>query len=145
MPPINYYPYAPYTNYQYLPQIQYTPPAQPQNQQISTGILWVANEQEAQTYPVAPNNAVALWDSANPIIYLKQADAAGKPNIKIYELKERIDPSIAAPEKIDTSNFIERPELDGFRSDFESIKSELKTLKKEIISLKRKHEELEDD
>ena len=71
MPPINYYPYTPYTGYQYLPQApQYTQPAQAQTpQQISTGILWVANEQEAQNYPVAPNNAVALWDSVNPVIY----------------------------------------------------------------------------
>ena len=31
-------------------------------------------------YLVAPNSAVALWDSNSPTIYLKQADASGKPS-----------------------------------------------------------------
>ena len=41
------------------------------------------------TYPIAPNNAVTLWDSNAPVIYLKQADASGKPSMKIYDLVER--------------------------------------------------------
>ena len=139
MPPINYYPYTPYTGYQYLPQApQYTPPAQAQTpQQISTGILWVANEQEAQNYPVAPNNAVALWDSVNPVIYLKQSDAAGRPNIKIYELKERIDPANEPVKELVNPNYVEKTEL-------ESLKVELKNIKKELTMLKRKQED-EDD
>ena len=138
MPPINYYPYG---GYQYLPQIpQYTQPAPAQPQpspQISTGILWVANEQEAQNYPVAPNNAVALWDSMNPVIYLKQADAAGRPNIKIYELKERIDPSSEPTKELINPNYVEKTEL-------ELLRTELKNIKKELTALKRKQED-EDD
>ena len=148
MPPINYYPnvYQPYGGYQYLPQIpqaqpipQYTQAASAPTQasQISTGILWVGNEQEAQSYPVAPNNAVALWDSANPVIYLKQADASGKPTIKIYELKERLDPSAEASKPVQNANYAEKSEL-------ESLKNELKNIKKELTALKRKQED-EDD
>ena len=133
MPPLNYYPYG---GYQYLPQVpQYTQPVQSQPQtQISTGILWVANEQEAQNYPVAPNNAVALWDSIAPVIYLKQADAAGRPNIKVYDLKERIDQT--APE-VPNINYAEKSEL-------ESLRTELKNIKKELTALRRKQED-EDD
>ena len=46
-------------------------------------------EAEAMAYLVAPNSAVALWDSNSPTIYLKQADASGKPSIKVYDLVER--------------------------------------------------------
>ena len=142
MPPINYYPTYPYGGYQYLPQIpqaqpmpQYSQAPTAQSTQISTGILWVGNEQEAMNYPVAPNNAVALWDSNSPVIYLKQADAAGKPNIKVYDLKERIDPS-SEPAK-PSINYAEKTEL-------ESLKTELKNIKKELTALKRKQED-EDD
>ena len=52
-------------------------------------MVWVSGESEAMAYLVAPNSAVALWDSNAPTIYLKQADASGKPSIKVYDLVER--------------------------------------------------------
>lgn len=66
---------------------QMQPVQQPQTQGQS--IIWVQNQQEAYNYLVAPNSAVALWDSNSPVIYLKQADASGKPTMKIYDLVER--------------------------------------------------------
>ena len=68
----------------YLP---YQPYYQPYQQQ--SGMLWVSNEQEAYTYPVAPNAAVALWDSSRPTVYIKQADASGRPTVKILDYTER--------------------------------------------------------
>lgn len=139
----NYYPnlYQPYSGYPYYPQPQQiqqyssAAPAQAQTSQISTGILWVSNEQEAQNYPVAPNNAVALWDSGSPVIYLKQTDASGRPNIKIYDLKERIDPTVeASKQPAPNINYAEKSEL-------ESLRNELKNLKKELVAIKRKQED----
>lgn len=63
-----------------------------QQTQTPSAILWVRNEQEAAMYPVAPNNAVPLWDSNCPVLYLKQADASGKPTMTIYDLVERKKP-----------------------------------------------------
>lgn len=60
-------------------------------------MVWVNGEQEAMGYLVAPNSAVALWDSNSPTIYLKQADASGKPSIKIYDLVERSNTTRTAP------------------------------------------------
>lgn len=77
----NYFP-ATYQPYQF--------PQQPVQQNTSS-ILWVRDSQEAAMYPVAPNNAVALWDSSAPAIYLKQADASGRPTIRTYDLVERVD------------------------------------------------------
>lgn len=81
------------------PQNQQFPQFAPQVQQSSpsNGILWVNGEQEAQNYLVAPNCAVALWDSLSPTIYLKQADASGKPTIKTYDLVERSNAPRAIP------------------------------------------------
>ena len=106
----NYYPigYNPYSAY-YQPQIyqpqqpqaavqpaqQLTPGSQPPAAPQQSGIIWVSSEAEAQAYPVAPNNAVALWDSTRSTIYLKQADASGKPVLKTYDLTERPESSSA--------------------------------------------------
>ena len=72
---------------QFQPMQQMTPP--PTQQQASPSIVWVQSEMEAASYPVAPNNAITLWDSNAPVVYLKQADASGKPSMKIYDLVER--------------------------------------------------------
>lgn len=92
-----YYPYQP--NYFQAPmpdqltqlrQQQYQA-MQPQQmaQHQAPSIVWVQSEMEAANYLVAPNSAVTLWDSNFPVVYLKQADASGKPSMKIYDLVER--------------------------------------------------------
>ena len=97
--PATYQPYQP-NYYGYQQQMQQAPQTQVQGTQMSlanqqtpiqSGILWVTSEQEAQAYPVAPNNAVALWDSSAPAVYIKQADASGKPVLKVYDLTERTE------------------------------------------------------
>ena len=68
----------------FQPNMQQVP-----QQQAAPSIVWVQNEMEAANYLVAPNSAVTLWDSNAPVVYLKQADASGKPSMKIYDLVER--------------------------------------------------------
>ena len=101
-------PYTPYyPAYQYyqppmpdqltqLRQNQYQPIQQAQPMQ-QPSIVWVPNEQAAREYLVAPNSAVTLWDSSAPVVYLKQADASGKPSMKIYDLVERNSRPVQAP------------------------------------------------
>lgn len=106
MPNYPYY-YQPYQPYQppmadqlmQLRQNQYQPNMQqvPQ-QQAAPSIVWVQNETEAANYLVAPNSAVTLWDSNAPVVYLKQADASGKPSMKIYDLVERSQRPAQAPQ-----------------------------------------------
>ena len=106
MPNYPYYGYQPYQPYQppmadqlmQLRQNQYQPNMQqvPQ-QQVAPSIVWVQNEMEASNYLVAPNSAVTLWDSNAPVVYLKQADASGKPSMKIYDLVERTQRPVQAP------------------------------------------------
>ena len=70
------------------------PPMQQPIQQPS--IVWVPNEQAAREYLVAPNSAVTLWDSSAPVVYLKQADASGKPTLTTYDLVERTQRPVQA-------------------------------------------------
>ena len=106
MPNYPYYGYQPYQPYQppmadqlmQLRQNQYQPNMQQVPQQQAPSIVWVQSEAEAMTYPIAPNNAVTLWDSNAPVIYLKQADASGKPSMKIYDLVERTQSPVQAPQ-----------------------------------------------
>lgn len=75
------------TNYQPIQQ-----PQQPYNPVANqSGIIWVSGDQEASLYPLAPNNAVALWARDGKTIYLKSADATGKPSMKVYDLVERTE------------------------------------------------------
>lgn len=109
-------------------------PQPPQNLVAQSGVQWVSGEQEARNWMIAPNAAVALWDSSAPTVYLKKADASGKPSLTIYDLVERTEtPSTATQEK--GVEFVTRKEFDALAA----LVGELKGKKK------RKVEEEEDD
>lgn len=91
------YPYYPYSPSFFQPMDQLAQLRQNQ-QTASPAIVWVQNEAEASSYLVAPNSAVTLWDSNAPVIYLKQADAAGRPTMKVYDLVERKHTAQTAPQ-----------------------------------------------
>ena len=105
MPNYPYYGYQPYQPYQppmadqlmQLRQNQYQPNMQQVPQQTQSSMIWVSSEQDAFNYLIAPNSAVTLWDSNAPVVYLKQADASGKPSMKIYDLVERTQRPVQAP------------------------------------------------
>lgn len=117
---------------QQMPQI-------PQMQQMAnpipqSGVQWVNGEMEARNWMVAPNAAIALWDSSAPTVYLKQADASGKPTLKIYDLVERAETPRTAPQEKGVE-FVTRKEFDALAA----LVGEIKGKKK------RKVEEDEDD
>lgn len=119
-----------------MQQPQMQPQMQPvqQNPIAQGGVQWVSGEQEARGYLIAPNSAVALWDSTAPTVYLKQADASGKPTLKIYDLVERTETPCTAPQE-KGAEFVTRKEFDALAA----LVGELKGKKK------RKVEEDEDD
>lgn len=92
-------------------QMQAIPPM-PQNPLPQSGVQWVSGEQEARSWMVAPNAAVALWDSTAPTVYLKQADASGKPTLKVYDLVERLA-SVPDAQKAPAAEYVTRKEFDA--------------------------------
>lgn len=116
------FPYYQQNYQQYFPQ-NYQPQGQPSQ---PTGIIWISGMQEASMYPVAPNNAVALWEQSGKTIYLKQADATGKPTIKVFDLVERTE----APHE-------EKPDY-ATKDDIKSVLAELEQMKSDLYSNRRK-------
>lgn len=119
----NYFPYGyqSYNNYQ----------------QSAPSMIWVRNAQEAAMYPVAPNNAVALWDSGVSCIYLKQADASGRPSMKIYDLVERKETPVEgtnASGGTNTPDYATKDELATLAKDTDKI---LASLREDVEKLKK--------
>lgn len=121
---------------QYQPQLQNM---QQPAQQNNTQIVWVPGGQAAFEYPVAPNSAVALWDSTAPVIYLKQADASGKPTAKIYDLVERTATTApASPVQVPQTPAVEyatREQLDALSARVDALSAPKQTKpKKETVT-----------
>lgn len=79
---------------QYKGHYQQMPMQQPMVQQMQTptqtnDMIWVLNENEATSYPVAPNNSVVLWDKNEPIIYVKSVNNQGMPSMRVLYFEER--------------------------------------------------------
>ena len=109
------------------PQIPQMPQT-PQNPVAQSGVQWVAGEQEARNWMIAPNAAVALWDSTAPTVYLKQADASGKPTLKIYDLVERTEAASTASQA-KTVDYVTREEFDRLAA----LVGEMKNKKKRRV------------
>ena len=73
----------------YQQPIQTNPTPMPIQTQQTNDMIWVLNENEATSYPVAPNNNVVLWDKNNPTIYVKSVNANGMPSMRILDFVER--------------------------------------------------------
>ena len=148
MPYNSYYPvsYNPYQGYyqpnfqtQFQPIVQTPQTMQNQQQNIQAvqplqsaqSIIWVSGDKEASMYPIAPNNAVTLWSQSEPVVYLKQADASGKPTMKIYDLVERT-------ETASNANVIEDDNLSAYatKEEVSAIVTAMKSMSDLMSSIK---------
>lgn len=153
--------YNPYFPVTYQPYGNYYPQAYPQQTQqmptnqspTTSGIIWVSGLNEAQMYPVAPNNAVALWEQSGKTIHLKSADATGKPTLKSYDLVERNQsvPEASSGQGEKTIDYVTKDELGKITGVLESIRGDLETMKGDLYGVAgrkkstKKVEVMEDD
>lgn len=105
---------------------------QMRNAQMPTqqnSVQWVSSEMEARNYLVAPNSAVALWDSSAPRVYLKQADASGKPIFKAYDLVERADAPTMPPAPLQDAavKYVTRDEFDALAASVRELAGKKKS------------------
>lgn len=112
--PVNYQPYYQAPNYQ-----QNT-----QQQMQGNGIVWVSGEAGAKAYLVAPNTSVALWDSEANVIYIKSADSAGMPSMKIVDYTMR-DTNARRAEMSPQGDFVTKDDLLPIRKDIDALKAKL--------------------
>ena len=123
----------------YQPQMQ-AQNYQQQTQPAASGIIWVSGSQEAQMYPVAPNNAVALWEQSGKTIYLKSADATGKPTMRVYDLVERSETASAASSATDVKlpDYATKDELGAIASAVKAVLSDIEQMKGDLYGLSGK-------
>ena len=112
-----------------IPQMQTIP--QPQ---VNQGLLWVSGEVGAKSYLVAPNSTVLLMDSDAQRFYLKSADNAGMPNLRIFEYKEvtnipKNEPqALNLDENVLNDKFVTRDEYEGLKRQYERIMERLDSI-----------------
>ena len=152
--PQMYYPqqYQPVQYQQPAQQVQ-QPIQQPAPQQISSNLVWVQGEAGAKSHLVAPNTTVALWDSESQRIFLKSADAAGMPSMKILNYTIEETPNIGSPAQKAVSAAVNpasvpmqeyagkaetaalKAEIEAYKGEIESLRSELETFRGDLYGI----------
>ena len=109
-------------------------PMQTMTQPIPTNdMIWVLSEGEAQSYPVAPNNSVILWDKNSDVVYIKSVNAQNVPSFRVLDYKERTaDNATKTPAEHKCTcgdKFVLKNDFQALQSEFEALRSELEELK----------------
>lgn len=121
------------TPYQQNAQVNQQPQTTPQmpNFAPKNDMIWVLNKNEADSYPVAPNCSVVLWDKNSPTIYIKSMSASGVPSMRTLDFTERIEntqnqPAVA--QTIPDGKFVTVEQFDDLRADFNALKDKYNEL-----------------
>lgn len=100
----------------------------PMQTQPTNDFLWVLNENEATSYPVAPNNTVTLWDKNLPTIYIKSVNAQGVPSMRVLDFVERTSatptPPVGAAFNL-PNNFATIEQFNALKGDVEALRGKL--------------------
>ena len=149
--PTYYDPVQPNPMGQFNQQYQQPMPQQMQPvqtaQQPTNDFLWVLNENEATSYPVAPNNTVTLWDKNLPTIYIKSVNAQGVPSMRVLDFVERTSATPAPPVGTafnSPNNFVTLDSFNALKDDVEALRGKLDELKPKNTP-KAKKTEVEND
>lgn len=119
----------------------------PMQTQPTNDFLWVLNENEATSYPVAPNNTVTLWDKNLPTIYIKSVNSQGVPSMRVLDFTERTAtaPKMpSAPTFNSTNNFVTIDSFNALKGDVEALRGKLDELSTKPVA-KTKKAEVEND
>ena len=109
---------------------QYYPQYQQNTLQQNTGIIWTQGIESARAYPIAPNCQVVLFDSEQQCIYLKSADASGKPSMRILDYTIRSEAPKTAQNAL-SGNDATTPTM----QDLSALQGQIDALKEKIERL----------
>ena len=130
-------------NQQFQQQMNQPIQQAPMQTQPTNDFLWVLNENEATSYPVAPNNTVTLWDKNLPTIYIKSVNAQGVPSMRILDFTERAataskTPSV--PSFNSPNNFVTLDSFNALKGDVEALRGKLDELSTKPVAKTKKAE-----
>ena len=134
-------------NHQYQQPMNQPIQQAPMQTQPTNDFLWVLNENEATSYPVAPNNTVTLWDKNLPTIYIKSVNAQGVPSMRVLDFVERTatnhTPSVGTAFN-SPNNFVTADQFNALKGDVEALRGKLDELNTNPTA-KTKKTEVEND
>ena len=108
------------------------PPMQPTQMSVpNNDMIFVLGQNEAESYPVAPNATVTMWDKNQKTFYIKTANAQGIPSMQIYDFTERPQNAPQMPTEHVCKcgdNFVTKEELKALQGKYNDILSRLQTL-----------------
>ena len=119
--------------------------------QTNDMMIWVLSEGEAQSYPVAPNNSVILWDKNSDVVYIKSVNAQNVPSFRVLDYKERTAdnaPKTPVEHKCTCGDkFVLKKDFQALQSEFGALRGELEELKAKpkAKTNKKAGEEVEND
>ena len=115
----------------------------PMQTQPTNDFLWVLNENEATSYPVAPNNTVTLWDKNLPTIYIKSVNAQGVPSMRVLDFVERTATNQTPPVGTafnSPNNFVTLDSFNALKCDVEALRGKLDELNSKPVTKSKKTE-----
>lgn len=130
-------------NQQYQQQMNQPIQQAPMQTQPTNDFLWVLNENEATSYPVAPNNTVTLWDKNLPTIYIKSVNAQGVPSMRILDFTERAataSKTPSAPSFNSPNNFVTLDSFNALKGYVEALRGKLDELSTKPVAKTKKAE-----
>ena len=113
-------------------------PGQPTND-----FLWVLNENEATSYPVAPNNTVILWDKNLPTVYIKSVNAQGVPSMRVLDFTERTTTAAKQPVSApfgSANNFVTLDSFNALEAKFAALEDKVDELRPKANAKEKKVE-----
>ena len=119
----------------------------PMQGQPTNDFLWVLNENEATSYPVAPNNTVILWDKNLPTVYIKSVNAQGVPSMRVLDFTERTATAQKQPVSGpfgSANNFVTIDSFNALEAKFAALEGKVDELRPKT-SAKTKKAEVEND
>lgn len=107
----------------------YQPQNNIQNQQPVDNILRVTGPESAKAYPLPKKSQVVLFDSDNPIFYVKATDDGGFPKPLRSFMFEEITPNQTASEpQTEASDLVTKDDLKELENNLSELKAMLEGL-----------------
>ena len=114
------------------PSTTTVPPYQQSVGQIPSGnVIWVQGISGAKSYSnLQPGVPVALWDSEEQTIYIKQIDQSGKPQMTILDYTERTNDTQI--KSVPTVEYATKEQVEELNNQFSSFNEKLNSMSKYV-------------
>lgn len=86
-------------------------------------MIWVLGKNEAESYPVAPNNTVVMWDRNQNTTYIKSVNTQGIPSMEVLDYTKRTPDNAKTPEAeaLNLDNFVTKEQFATLQNEFDNL------------------------